>query len=53
MTFGQLIEYNMKNIFVEKSYTMWEIFFAKNQEENEAGRLVSNLYLVFKKFFMR
>ena len=23
MTFGQLIEYNMRNIFVEKSYTKW------------------------------
>ena len=23
MKFGQLIEYNMKNIFLEKSYTKW------------------------------
>ena len=23
MKFGQLIEYNMRNIFLEKSYTKW------------------------------
>ena len=23
MKFGQLIEYNMRNIFLEKSYTSW------------------------------
>ena len=23
MKFGQLIEYNMRNIFLEKSYTQW------------------------------
>ena len=24
MKFGQLVEYNMRNIFLEKSYTKWE-----------------------------
>ena len=24
MKFGQLIEYNMRNLFVEKSYTKWD-----------------------------
>ena len=24
MKFGQLIEYNMRNVFVEKSYTKWD-----------------------------
>ena len=34
---GQLIEHNTRNIFF------------KNYEENEAGRLVPNLFLFFKK----
>ena len=37
MKIGQLIEYNMINIF-----------FFKNYGENEAGRLVTDLFLVFK-----
>ena len=37
MKFGQLIEYNVK------------IFFFKNHEEKEAGRLVPDLFLFFKK----
>ena len=37
MNFGEVIEYN--NI----------IFFFKNPEENEAGRLVPDLFLFFKK----
>ena len=24
MTFGQLIDYNMRNIFLEKSYAKWD-----------------------------
>ena len=35
--FGQLLEYNMRNIFF------------KNHEENEAGRLVLDLLLLSKK----
>ena len=37
MKFGQLIEYDKKNIFF------------KNQAENEAGRLVPDHYLFLKK----
>ena len=37
MKFGQLIEYNMRNIFLE------------NQAQNETGRLVSDLFSFFKK----
>ena len=36
--FGQLIEYNIRNIFF------------KNRAENKAGRLVPDLFLCFKKF---
>ena len=37
MKFGQLIEYNTKNIFL------------KNHAENEAGRQVTELFLFFWK----
>ena len=37
MKFGQLIEYNKRNIFL------------KNYVENEAGRLVSDSFLFFEK----
>ena len=37
MKFGQLIEYNKRNIFF------------KNYAENEASRLVPDLFLFFKK----
>ena len=37
MKFGQIIEYNKK------------IFPFKNHSENEAGRLVPDLFLLFKK----
>ena len=37
MKFGQLIEYNNINIFL------------KNHAENEAGRVVPDLFLFFKK----
>ena len=37
MKFGQLIEYNKRNIFLQKSC------------RNEAGRLVSDPFLFFKK----
>ena len=37
MNFGQVIEYNKK------------IFSFKNHSENEAGRLVPDLFLLFKK----
>ena len=37
MKFGQVIEYNKK------------IFSFKNHSENEAGRLVPDLFLLFKK----
>ena len=37
MKFGQLIEYNAKNIFF------------KTHEENEAGKIVPVLFLFFKK----
>ena len=38
MEFGQLKEYDKRNIFLKKSHA-----------ENEAGRLVPNLFLFFKK----
>ena len=37
MKFGQLVKYNVRK------------FFFKNQAENEAGRLVHDLFLSFKK----
>ena len=37
MKFGQLIEYSVRNIFLQ------------NHAENEAGRLVPDLFLFFKK----
>ena len=40
--FGQLIEYNVRNIF-----------FCINQTENEAGRLVSDLISFLKKLYKR
>ena len=40
MKLGQLIEYNLGG---------WEIFFFKNDAENEAGTLVPGLFFVFKK----
>ena len=39
MKLGQLIVYNKRNIFLQK------------QEENEAGRLVPDLALLFKKAY--
>ena len=41
MKFGQLIENNKRNIFF------------KNHAENEAGRLVPDLFLYLKKCFIR
>ena len=41
MKFGQLIEYNMGNVF-----------FFKNHAENEAGRLVPNLFMFLRKLYM-
>ena len=38
MKFGQLIEYNMRNIFL------------KNYTENEIGRLVPDLFFLKKSF---
>ena len=38
MQFGQLIEYNVRNIFLQKSC------------QDKAGRLVSNLFLLCKKY---
>ena len=38
--FGQLIEYNKRNIFLQ------------SHVENELGRLVPNLFLLFKKSFI-
>ena len=37
ITFGQVIEYNKKNVFF------------KNHAQNKAGRLVPNLFLYLKK----
>ena len=37
MKFGQLVKYNVRK------------FFFKNQAENEAGRIVHDLFLSFKK----
>ena len=42
MEVDQLIEYKKRNIF-----------FFKHYAENEAGRLVPNLFLFFKKLNMR
>ena len=39
MKFGQVIEYNMRSVF----------FFFKNHAENNAGRLVPDLFLFFRK----
>ena len=39
MKFGQLIEYDKINIFLQKSW--------RNHAENEAGRLVPDLFLFF------
>ena len=41
MKFGQLIEYDRRNIF------------SKNYAENEAGRVVPDLFLFFKKSLIR
>ena len=41
MKLGQLIEYSVRNIFF------------KNHAENEAERLVPDLILFFKKFYLR
>ena len=41
MKFGQLIEYDKRNIFLQKS--------CRNHAENETGRLVPDLFLFFKK----
>ena len=38
MEFGQLIEYNVKNNFLQKFYT-----------ENEVGRLIPEIFLFWKK----
>ena len=37
MKFGQLVEHNNRN------------FFFRNYAENEAGRLLADLFLIFKK----
>ena len=37
MKFGQLVEYNQRNIFIQK------------YAQNETGRLVPDLFLVFQK----
>ena len=42
MEFGHLIEHNKRNIF-----------FFKNYAENEAGRLVPDLFILLKKLNMR
>ena len=42
MTFGQLIEYNKRNILLQK-----------NSAENEAGRLVPDSFCFFKKLYIR
>ena len=41
MTFGQLIEYNMRNVFAEKSYTKCatENPYLKNQNEHISGSI--------------
>ena len=41
MKFGQLIEYNMRS------------FFQKNFSENVAERLAPDLFLIFKKLYVR
>ena len=46
MKFGQLIQYNMRNIFLEKSYTKFggetirRPFFKKNKIEHISGLIV-------------
>ena len=42
MKFGHLIQHNKRNIF-----------FFKNYAENEAGRLVPDLFILLKKLNMR
>ena len=49
MKFGQLIEYNKRNIFHQKSCRTKEIFSFKSHSKKETGRLVPDLFLLFKK----
>ena len=44
LKFGQVMEYNKRNIFLQKVCT---------NAQNEAGRLVSDLFFVFKKALYR
>ena len=51
MKFGQLIEYNMRNIFFEKSYKMWcrnysPDSFLKNENDHISGSMVSFSLLI-------
>ena len=41
MKFGQTIEHNVRNTFL------------KSHAENEAGRLVTDLFLLYKKLYIR
>ena len=50
MKFGQLIEHNMRNIFLEKSHADEILFpdtFLKNQNENQKIKNQSFMQLVF------
>ena len=42
MQFGRLIEYNMRNIFVEQSYTKWG---GENSPKPFSGKLKMNISL--------
>ena len=48
MKFGQLIEHPKRNIY-KYIYLYKNIFFFENYEENEAGKLVPDHFLFFKK----
>ena len=43
----------LRTITWEISNITWEISFFKNHAENEAGRLVPNLFLFFKECYVR
>ena len=53
MTFGQLIKYNLRNIFLEKSYTKYggetipRSFFKKLKLRISLDQYSKNLYILF------
>ena len=46
-------KYNQRMKFGQVIIIAWEIFFFKNNVENEVERLVSDFFLLFKKAFYK